>query len=43
MKRVFLDTNILLDIVTRDKNRHFPTDGIPVLSPEKFLNSFANE
>ena len=30
-------------IVTRDKNRHFPTDGIPVLSPEKFLNSFANE
>lgn len=27
-------------IVTRDKKRHFPTDGIPILSPEDFLNTF---
>ena len=27
-------------IVTRDKKRHFPDDGIPVLSPEDFLNEF---
>lgn len=60
--RVFLDTNILLDIiearpkfllassnveaagcdaiVTRDKKRHFPQEGIPVLSPEAFLNEY---
>lgn len=57
--RVFLDTNVLLDIiegrrqfllaavsaecdviVTRDKKRHFPINGILVLSPEDFLNDF---
>ena len=27
-------------IVTRDKKRHFPSNGIPVLSPEDFLNEF---
>jgi len=27
-------------IVTRDKKRHFPINGIPVLSPEDFLNDF---
>lgn len=27
-------------IVTRDKKRHFPSDGLPILSPEAFLNSF---
>ena len=27
-------------IVTRDKKRHFPAYGIPILSPEKFLESF---
>ena len=27
-------------IVTRDKKRHFPHDGIPVLSPETFLNDY---
>ncbi len=27
-------------IVTRDKNRHFPSKGIPVLSPELFLDEF---
>ena len=27
-------------IVTRDKKRHFPDNGIPVLSPEDFLNEF---
>ena len=27
-------------IVTRDKKRHFPINGIPVLSPEDFLNAF---
>ena len=27
-------------IVTRDKKRHFPNDGLPVLSPEVFLNEF---
>ena len=79
--RVFLDTNILLDIIegrqqfllasealgsdmpdfedmlqykaavsakcdviiTRDKKRHFPSNGIPILSPEDFLNEFICE
>ena len=76
--RVFLDTNILLDIiearqkfllaasnvlpdfedmlqykaaeaagcdaiVTRDKKRHFPQEGIPVLSPEAFLNEYIKD
>ena len=27
-------------IVTRDKKRHFPGNGIPVLPPEDFLNEF---
>ena len=27
-------------IVTRDKKRHFPKNGIPVLSPEAFLNKY---
>ena len=27
-------------IVTRDKKRHFPQKGIPVLSPEDFLNHY---
>ncbi|MBR2237724.1 MAG: PIN domain-containing protein [Prevotella sp.] len=27
-------------IVTRDKKRHFPQKGIPVLSPEAFLNEY---
>ena len=27
-------------IVTRDKKRHFPSERIPVLSPEDFLNEF---
>lgn len=27
-------------IVTRDKKRHFPNNGLPVLSPEVFLNEF---
>ena len=27
-------------IVTRDKKRHFPQEGIPVLSPEAFLNEY---
>lgn len=27
-------------IVTRDKKRHFPNNGIPVLSPEDFLNKY---
>lgn len=30
-------------IVTRDKKRHFPKDGIPVLSPEDFLDSYCSE
>lgn len=31
-------------IVTRDKKRHFPQDGIiPILTPEAFLNVFFNE
>lgn len=27
-------------IVTRDKKRHFPQDGIPILGPEEFLNMY---
>ena len=27
-------------IVTRDKKRHFPQEGIPILSPEAFLNEY---
>ena len=27
-------------IVTRDKKRHFPNGGIPVMPPETFLNEF---
>ena len=27
-------------IVTRDKKRHFPKDGLPILSPEGFLDEF---
>lgn len=27
-------------IVTRDKKRHFPIGGLPVLSPEVFLNTY---
>lgn len=27
-------------IVTRDTNRHFPINQIPVLSPEQFLNTY---
>ena len=27
-------------IVTRDKKRHFPQDGIPILTPESFLNNY---
>ena len=30
-------------IVTRDTNRHFPTDIIPILNPEAFLNKYATE
>ena len=30
-------------IVTRDKKRHFPLDGIPVVSPEIFLNDFYHD
>lgn len=30
-------------IVTRDKRRHFPNDGIPILSPEDFLNTYFHE
>ncbi len=30
-------------IVTRDKKRHFPSDGLPVLTPESFLNNFFGE
>lgn len=30
-------------IVTRDSKRHFPKTGIPVVSPEQFLYSFAEE
>ena len=30
-------------IVTRDKKRHFPSDGIPILSPEDFLNTYFHE
>lgn len=30
-------------IVTRDANRHFPTDVIPILAPEAFLDKFATE
>jgi predicted nucleic acid-binding protein len=31
-------------IVTRDKRRHFPENGIvPILSPEDFLNEYFNE
>lgn len=30
-------------IVTRDKKRHFPQDGIPILSPESFLNNYFAE
>ena len=29
-------------IVTRDKKRHFPADGIPVMSPEAFLSTYGN-
>ena len=29
-------------IVTRDANRHFPTNAIPILSPQAFLDSFAS-
>lgn len=27
-------------IVSRDKKRHFPVSGLPVLSPEAFLNTY---
>lgn len=27
-------------IVTRDKKRHFPNNGVPILSPEAFLNNY---
>jgi predicted nucleic acid-binding protein len=27
-------------IITRDKKRHFPQEGLPVLSPEAFLNEY---
>jgi len=27
-------------IVSRDKKRHFPASGLPVLSPEAFLNTY---
>ena len=30
-------------IITRDKKRHFPQDGIPVLSPDTFLNVFFHD
>ena len=30
-------------IVTRDANRHFPADIIPILNPEEFLNKYATE
>ena len=30
-------------IVTRDTNRHFPIGSLPVLPPERFLNTFAEE
>lgn len=30
-------------IVTRDRKRHFPQDGIPILSPESFLEFFAKQ
>ena len=30
-------------IVTRDKKRHFPQGGIPILSPESFLNNYFND
>lgn len=30
-------------IVTRDKKRHFPHNGIPILSPESFLNNYFSE
>ena len=30
-------------IVTRDKKRHFPQEGIPVLSPEAFLNEYIKD
>ena len=29
-------------IVTRDKRRHFPTGGIPILSPDDFLDSIVD-
>ena len=28
-------------IITRDANRHFPLDSIPVLAPEQFLDTYA--
>ncbi len=30
-------------IVTRDENRHFPTQYIPIMSPEHFLNTYAKD
>ena len=30
-------------IVTRDKKRHFPQGGIPILAPELFLNNYFND
>ena len=30
-------------IVTRDRKRHFPQDGIPILSPESFLEYYAKQ
>jgi predicted nucleic acid-binding protein len=30
-------------IVTRDKKRHYPQNGIPILSPEDFLNEYFYE
>lgn len=27
-------------IVTRDKKRHFPSSGLPILSPEAFLDEY---
>ena len=30
-------------IVTRDRKRHFPSTGIPVMSPEQFLYSLAED
>jgi len=27
-------------IITRDKKRHFPTNGIPIMKPESFLEEY---